>query len=176
MRGILALLLALALGGPCASAVSEGGGRLVVDENGDIALRPLPGRSVILQGVDVLVNLTSINDRLHRLETTLQMPVSPLRRPPINNISADAPRVGQDQLGNLVLIPFSSEPPPLSFFVHPSKKRKKRKKGKEKEKKENHKKSIGWWAGKAFQKNKQTKQQKMKMPSSSLHCYLLLFF
>jgi hypothetical protein len=94
----------------CRAAVAGAGvGMVAVDENGDLSIAPLARGAVLVQGVDVPASLVAIHGRLRALETGLQIAAGPMPASPARPLATDGvPRVGQDPLGNLLLIPATS--------------------------------------------------------------------
>jgi hypothetical protein len=101
IRRLLCVFACLLL---CADAQSSG---FAVGANGDLSVTPLAGRSVLVQGVDVPTEVMLLHGRLRALETALRIPaVEPIPSGP--SVAGKVPRVGQDSLGNLLLIPAPS--------------------------------------------------------------------
>ncbi len=99
------LWLATILSVACAS----GGGVVRVDGNGDLSVTPLAGRAVLVQGVDVSAASVAVDRRLRALEAALQLEPGPVPVQPLTaHGAANAPRIGHDPLGNLLLIPAPS--------------------------------------------------------------------
>lgn len=115
-----------------------GAGTMVtVDVNGDLIVTPPAGRAVLVQGVDVPAALAGLDGRLGALEIKLQialarMPTPPTGPPPLT--PGQVPRIGQDLLGNLLLITAPSNQPRM-HARHKNKIEKKKDKHKNKQKK-----------------------------------------
>ncbi len=84
---------------------------VAVDSNGDLRVTPPAGRAVLVQGVDVPAALTAVDRRLRALETRLfdgGAAVIP-DLPTGQAVATDGvPQIGQDLLGNLLLVPAPS--------------------------------------------------------------------
>jgi hypothetical protein len=92
--------------GSAAAAAAGGGVEAAI--NGDLVVSPAEGRTVLVQGIDVPAALNAAVQRLRALEYSLRISQAVANVPAGTLQTSPVPRVGQDLLGNILLLPAPS--------------------------------------------------------------------